>query len=334
MVNKDYYEILGVSKTSSQEEIKKAYKLLALKYHPDKNSDPEAQETFKSISESYEILSDPERRKRYDMGESTPGNMNVNPHDIFQQMFMNNGNFPFAQMFNQHQHQHQAQIKKNNSIHQIKIKLSDAHTGLVKKLKVNIKKTCFDCKSKCSTCGGKGMTIQQTGPLIMQSTCQMCGGSGSVSKSNSNCSKCLGKMEINTEQIVSLEIPKGVASGQTFTFPGLGEQPQRQGEVPGDLLFQVIVENDPYFKRDGNDLIYNVNLTFKESIVGKEIKIPHFDGIIHETTKGFGVINPNKRYAYKNRGLGCIGDLVLNFQINYDVDVTNDLRDEIIKLKF
>jgi DnaJ-class molecular chaperone len=330
---KDYYSILGIDKSASDDEIKKAFRSLALKYHPDKNQEAGAEEKFKEINEAYETLSDGDKKRRYDMGEEPNQgnvNMNMNPQDIFEQFFSGSGH-PFAQMFGQ-----QNKNKRGNSIYQIKIKLSDAHTGLMKKLKVNIKKTCFDCKTNCKNCGGKGMIMTQHGPFIQQHTCGNCAGNGMISSKNSSCKNCLGVGETTSGEMCNIDIPKGVVSGHNLVAPGLGEQPQKQGEIPGDLLFQIIVENDPYFRREnGNDLVFTCKLTFKESIIGKEIKIPHFDGMMVENTKGFGVINPMKRYSYKNKGLGCLGDLVLQFEIEYPTSNYSDgLLDQFRAMNF
>ena len=231
MTEKDYYDVLGVNKEASQEDIKVAYRKAALTHHPDKGGNADI---FKEISVAYETLSNPEQRKRYDVGEST------SQQTIFE---MFNGMNPFGQMFGgRHQ-----QIKRNNSFHQIQIKLSDAHTGCRKKLKVNIKKTCFDCQVPCNTCDGKGAITQQAGPFLMQNTCHACGGR-CFSDRNSFCACCLGTREISYDEIVTLDIIKGVTSGQNSVAQGLGEQPRKHGELPGDLVFQILIEEDPYFK--------------------------------------------------------------------------------------
>ena len=324
-MTKDYYSVLGVSREASQDDIKKMYRKKALLYHPDKNSAVDAEETFKEITVAYEILSDPDSRMKYDRG----GTKFVNPQDMFEQIFKNG-------LFGQGFGQQQQVTKRGNSIYEIKVKLADVHTGFTKKLKVNIKNVCFDCSQKCNVCAGSGQQTIQNGPFIILNKCSTCDGQGGLSFVNKECGKCAGSLEIVSDIMCSVDIPKGVRSGYNITFSGLGEQIKKQGEQAGDLIFQILVEQDPYFDREsGNNLIYRVPLSFKESIVGKDIKIPHFDGIIPINTEGFGVINPNKRYALQRKGLCGDGDLILQFEIVYpEVKYTEILMDQFRSMTF
>ena len=327
---KDYYSILEIPKSAKEDEIKKAYRKNALKYHPDKNKSPDAEIKFKEISEAYEILSDSQKKQMYDMGQD-PNNINTHFHqefnhnDIFQQFF---GGNPFEQ-------QHR-QIKRGDFTHIINISLKDAHIGISKKLKVNVKKICFDCKVKCSTCNGTSMINIQNGPFIMKHPCNNCS-SGYHNKNNPNCDYCKGTFEKNEEKICQIDIPMCVNSGNVIVIEGLGEQIHKQNEIPGDLHFKINITNDPNFKRQHNNLIYQINLTFKESIIGKSIIIPHFDGDINMVTDGFGVINPEKVYSLKGKGLGNngSGDLILNFKINYPLGIySKDTIDQFKNINF
>jgi DnaJ-class molecular chaperone len=330
---KDYYNILGIEKGASDDEIKKAYRKCALKNHPDKGGDAEV---FKDITEAYEILSDSEKRQRYDRGEDHhqhPQMHSNNHHDIFEQLFRQGfgglGGFGFPGQ------PHPQNTKRSNHTHQLKVSMRDAHNGLEKTLKINVKRQCFNCKKKCNVCDGRGVSFMQQGPFSIQQTCNNCGGLGICNNINVGCKDCQGKGEIISDELCKINIPKCVASGQIITVSGLGEQPQKNGEQPGDLLIQIVVEDDPYFKRVNNDLVYKVPITFKESIVGKDILIPHFDGNISMNTVGFGVINPKKRYALTKRGLGNNGDLVLDFDIRYPDGKYDDvLLDHFRKLIF
>ena len=175
------------------------------------------------------------------------------------------------------------------------------------------------CRIVCKTCGGKGVTIMNQGVFIIQNVCGNCKGSKYPNVIGVNCLNCNGKGVISMNETFNIRIPIGAFSGQKIS-------------VRKDLIIEIIVEDDPVFKRDGNDLIFNVSLTFKESIVGKVIKIPHFDGEIIENTRGFGVINPNKKYAFKGIGIGLLGDLVLKFDIIYPECKYNEQLLEQFKL--
>ncbi len=304
---KDHYKSLELDKSASEDDIKRSYRKMALKYHPDKNNGESTK--FKEISEAYEILSDSNKKRVYDSGD-TENNFNFNHNDIFQQFF---GGNPFQQQ--------KVKVKRNNFIHTISVNLKDIHTGLCKTLKIIVKKTCFECKIKCNICNGNGVVGIQHGPYSIQQACQTCQTIGYINIINKNCGYCCGTLQKSEEQLCKIDIPKCTINGHCITIKGLGEQIQKPGEAPGDLQFRINILQDQTFEKQNQDLVYKINITFKESIIGKSITIPHFDGDINMNTDGFGVINPNKRYALKNKGLGNVGDLILNFQINYPLGI-------------
>jgi len=305
---KDYYAILGIEKNASENDVKKAYHKLALKNHPDKGGD---ESIFKEITEANEILSNSESRRQYDLGEDT-NNIGINIFDHF-----------FGGQFKNH-----TKLKRNSHVHQIKISLRDVYTGIDKKLKVSIKTECVSCKSICKNCNGKGIINIMNGPFIMQQNCNACS-SGYIKVININCNNCVGKGFTLEDKMCNINVPIGIISGTNIKINGFGEQARNNNEESGDLLFQIIVEDDPYFKRNGNDLIFKVSLTFKESIIGKNFKIPHFSGQIELNSDGFGVINPLKEYSLKEKGI-LNGNLILNFQIEYP----NNKYDKDLLLEF
>lgn len=308
----DYYNILKVERSASQEEIKKSYRILALKNHPDKGGN---EETFKSISVAYECLSNPESRRNYDNPQPDFGNMNnmsnMNHHDIFNE-FMNN---------NIRQQQfHKRKIKRQDHLYKMNISLKDIHNGIVKTIKISLKKVCFDCKKTCKTCNGNGIIIQniQIGPFMqqIQIPCNECQ-EGTISRQNINCLYCNGTYYKLNEEIIKIDIPKNSKNDMSIRKKNFGEQCKKENEEAGDLIIEINIETDQYFIREDSNLIYKTKMTFCETLIGKNIIIPHFDENININTSIFGIINPNKKYSIKGKGLGNIGDLILIFDINY-----------------
>ena len=327
------YDILGVDKNASTDDIRRAYKKLAVQNHPDKGGD---EGKFKEISAAYEILSDDEKRNQYnqigDAGLASGGMQNAgaghpgfNPHDIFQQMF--GGGDPFGgggfhHHFNMHgghgNHQH---IRRNDNMHEIRISLADAFTGVKKSIKIILTKTCCKCKATCSDCQGVGMITEMHRVAIftqmINRPCGRCGGSGSISKARKDCSECAGKCTYTVDKKQDIDIHKAVTNGYEFRLTGLGEQIQSSKETPGDLVLKIIIEEDKHFIRQDNDLIYKLNITFVESVTGKDISIPHFAGDIHMNIDRFGVIEPGKNYIIHGKGMTNNSNLIIIFNIKY-----------------
>lgn len=317
----DYYKILDLDKNSSIDDIKKSYKKKALKYHPDRNKDPDAEVKMKEINKAYETLSDPQKKSIYDNGgEQQQYNGEGMNHDIFSQFFANNGH-QFGFNFQQQQ---QSQSKMNNSMYKINLSLADIHSGIKKNLKIHVKKTCFNCKITCSVCNGSGMQQirHQNGPFIqiINNPCNSCAAGVIFSKkSNCNCNEGI----LDQENMIQLDIPKGTKNNINFIYPNLGEQPVKKDDIPGDLLCQINTTDHPHFKRIGEslDLEMNISITFLESIIGKNVSIKHFDGPLDINTNIFGIINPNQKYIIYEKGLCNKGNLVILFIIDYPKDV-------------
>jgi molecular chaperone DnaJ len=303
----DPYEALGVQKGASDDEIKKAYRKLALRLHPDKPTGDA--EEFKKIQGAYDILSDPQKKENFDrfgtpdgpQGGGFPGN----PFDaMFSQMF---GGGPFGGP--------RGPPRRPNKDHEIRISFEDSFRGLTKNLKITLSKPCMNCRSKCEVCHGRGVQIHHMGPMAFQQPCGACEAQGSVFRGCEACGWRKRKLEpLNLE----LKIPPGVQNGNTIVAHGLGEQPLRPEEEPGDLVFHIKVEDHPEFMRQGHDLIWTHRISFEDSVNGKTLVIPHFDGPIHINTLEWGVLDPREDYIIANKGFK-VGDEVGKLRIAFNV---------------
>ncbi len=301
---RDYYEVLGVSKSSSPEEIKKAYRSLAKKYHPDVSTEPKevAEAKFKEISEAYEVLSDPEKKARYDQygmagmdGAFGKGGFTWEDFshgddisDIFGDLF--------GGMFGGGRRRRSSagpQRGEDLSIN-VPLDLKDVLNGRTVNLKIPHTVECKDCKGTgakggkvrtCSKCGGRGQ-IQQVrntifGQSVMVSDCPSCGGRGSVPEAT--CPGCRGKGRLNKEAKVDVKIPAGAATGNRLRVPGAGDAGYRGGP-PGDLYVFIQVREHPDFARDGSNLITVVDTTYPKLVLGGTEKINTLDGTVAELT--------------------------------------------------
>lgn len=339
------YDVLGVSQGCSKDDIKRAYKKMAVQHHPDKGGDPEK---FKEIANAYDVLMDDRKRDMYDqLGDERfneagggqaggPGGPHIDPHSIFEQFF--GGGFPggFPGGFGgfpggQHQ------VRKSHHLHQLNISLEDAFKGLSKSIKVSLTKICRSCKEHCYACQGKGhiMDMRRMGffTQMSQRPCDVCNAAGYVAKGKAGCNDCSGGGMVKDDHKVELNIPPGVQSGHHIIMKGLGEQAVGDNEVSGDLVFEIIVGSHPVFEREGTDLVMTIPLTFAESVVGKEVTVPYFGGEFVLNTQEFGVINPTKTYAIKGKGMTSSGNLVMKFVVTYPnkkLDATD--RDKVVEV--
>lgn len=351
MAKRDYYEILEVSKTATSEEIKKAYRKLAIKYHPDKNpDDKDAEEKFKEAAEAYEILSDPQKRSRYDQyghagvggasGGGFGGGMSMD--DIFAQfgdIFGGHfGGFSGFGGFGGSSQQGRRVNRGSNLRVKVKLTLKEIATGVEKKIKVKKYVTCKHCKGSgaedsnsvttCPTCKGTGMVtrIAQTilGQMQTSSTCPTCGGEGkTITK---KCAHCGGEGVIRDEEIISINIPAGVAEGMQLSVSGKGNA-ARRGGVNGDLLVVIEEEPHPELLRDENDLIYNLLITFPTAALGGSVEVPTIDGKVR--VKIDAGTQPGKVLRLRNKGLPSVngyglGDLLVNVSVYVPEQLTSE----------
>lgn len=300
MAKKDFYEILGVSRNANDAELKKAYRQMALKYHPDKNPDnKEAEEKFKEAAEAYEVLSDPEKRSRYDQfghdgvkngGGGYGGGMSMDDifshfGDIFGGAF--GGSFGG---FSGGGGQRQRRVNKGSNLRvKVRLTLEEIHTGVEKKLKVNKYVPCNTCKgsgaeggsaySTCSTCRGTGHVTRVTNTFLGQmqtsSTCPTCSGEGQIIQHK--CVHCAGNGIVKGEEIIPVNIPAGVSEGIQLSVNGKGNAAARGG-IPGDLIIQIEEAPHDHLQRDGSNLMYDLYLSFPDAALGTSVEIPTLDG--------------------------------------------------------
>ncbi|MCC0695335.1 molecular chaperone DnaJ [Clostridioides sp. ES-S-0048-02] len=297
---RDYYEVLGISKGAEAQEIKKAYRKLAMKYHPDRNpGDEEAEEKFKEINEAYEVLSDDTKRKTYDKfghdglngqgGFGGQGGFNGQGFGGFEDMFgdifgdMFGGGFGGGRQ-RRRGPQRGADIRQN-----VTISFEEAAFGKKMSIKLNRSEECDECdgtgakpgtsKKTCSTCNGTGQvrTVQRTpfGNIASSRPCSTCNGTGEVIESP--CSKCHGTGNTRKVKTIEVDIPAGIDDGQMIKLAGQGEVGEK-GAPRGDLYIVVNVKSHPLFTRDGNDIYFEMPITFVQATLGDEIEVPTLDG--------------------------------------------------------
>ena len=355
MDKRDYYEVLGVEKNASADEIKKAYRKKAIQYHPDRNpGDKDAEEKFKEAAEAYDVLSNPDKRARYDQfghaglggaaGNGGPfggfsGGMSMD--DIFS-MFGDifgghGGGFGGFSGFSGGSTQ-QRRYRGSDLRVKVKLTLKEISTGVEKKFKLKKYVPCSHCHGTgaegnggtdtCPTCKGSGTVIrnQQTilGTMQTRMTCPTCGGEGRIIKNK--CKECAGEGIVYGEEVITVKIPKGVADGMQLSMSGKGNAGKHNG-IPGDLLILVEEEPDKELIRDESDLIYNLLLSFPTAALGGAVEIPTIDGKVK--VKIEPGTQPGKVLRLRNKGLPNIngygtGDLLVNVSIYVPETLSKD----------
>ena len=358
---RDYYEVLEVPKTATADEIKKAYRKQAIKYHPDKNpGDKEAEEKFKEAAEAYEVLSDPQKRQRYDQfghagmgGASGFSGGGMSMDDIFSHFGDIFGGSGFSSFFGggfggSRRGGPQTRVNKGSNLRvKVKLTLSEVANGVTKKIKVNKYVACDKCNgtgafdsnsySNCSTCHGSGVVTRITNTILGQmqqsSVCPNCGGDGRII--TRRCTSCSGEGIVQKEDIVTLNIPAGVADGMQLSVSGKGNA-ARHGGINGDLLVVIQEEEHPELIRDGNDLIYSLFLSMPDAILGTTAEIPTVDGKvkikIDPGTQSGKILRLRGKGIPELNGYGR-GDLLVNIQVWTPQNVTRDEARIIDKLK-
>lgn len=280
MAPKDYYQILGVGKDASQEDIKKAFRKLARKHHPDLNpGNKTAEEKFKEANEAYAVLGDEKKRKEYDEGGQS---FRFEGFDGFH----GGGGFDFSDLFGDlfgaHAGGRQHYERGDDLMMQIELSLEDAFSGVTRELTINRSAECESCGGTgaesvetCSACKGSGRAQSSRGVFSTAQVCRQCGGSGQ--KIKSSCKRCGGQGIVRRTDTVKAKIPAGVDTGSVVKLKGKGNAGVGGGHA-GDLLIKIAVRHHPHFKRKGDDLTVQVPVTFGEAALGTKIEVPTIDG--------------------------------------------------------
>lgn len=298
MAKKDYYEVLGVNKTASADDIKRAYRRMAMKYHPDKNpGDKEAEAKFKECAEAYEVLSDADKRKQYDQfgheglrGAGMHDFSHMNVEDIFSMFGFED---LFGDVFGRGGGRRRSARRSGPSRGYdlettVELSMQDVANGTEKTIEFTRQDTCTECygsgaakgssPSKCPTCGGNGQVARGGGFFQMVSTCPQCHGTGQVI--TNPCKNCRGTGQIPKKRVITIKIPRGVHEGQGIRVAGEGE-PGHHGGPRGDLYCYVRIKRHEFLHRDGNDLIAVVPISFTQAALGDTIEVPSLDGKKH-----------------------------------------------------
>lgn len=285
MAKRDYYEVLGVSKSATSEELKKAYRKLAIQYHPDKNPDnPAAEDKFKEAAEAYEILSNAEKRQRYDQfgHQGVAGNGGygggMNTEDIFSQFGDIFGGGGFESFFGGGRGGRRTKKGTNLRV-KLKLNLQEIANGVEKKIKVKRQILADGVTFKsCSTCQGSGQIKKvvntMLGQMVSASVCPSCGGSGQIIDKKPAEADARGLYL--KEEVISINIPGGVADGMQLSMSGKGNE--TAGGIPGDLLIVIEEIEDEILQRDGNNVVYDLYISFIDAALGAQIEVPTIEG--------------------------------------------------------
>jgi len=345
MAKRDFYEILGVAKNSSEDDIKKAYRKLAMKYHPDRNPDnKEAEEKFKEVKEAYEMLTNPEKREAYDRY----GHAGVDPNmggggggfgggfgdafgDIFGDIFGGGGGRRSAG----------PQVYRGADLrYNLEITLEQAAHGFDTTIRVPAWDKCDTCHGSgakpgtspttCSTCGGHGQVRMQQGFFSIQQTCPKCHGTGKIIPEP--CPSCSGAGRIKRNKTLEVKIPVGIDNGMRIRSTGNGE-PGTNGGPPGDLYVEIHIKPHPVFQREGDDLHCEMPISFAQAALGGEIEVPTLDGKVSFTVPEG--TQSGKTFRLKGKGIkgvrsGYPGDLFCHVAVETPVKL-NDRQKELLR---
>ncbi|UFX82566.1 molecular chaperone DnaJ [Candidatus Absconditicoccus praedator] len=355
--NKNYYEILGVDENASEDEIKKAFRKLAVKHHPDRGGD---QEEFKKINEAYQILSDNQKRQQYDQvrkggmggmgggfGGGGMGGTTFDVEDIFGDVF---GDIFGGGGFSRGRGASKRPRRGEDIVVSLEVDFKEAYKGVSKEFKYKRNVHCDVCdgtgvdkesqKTTCSTCGGRGAVIQTQktpfGVMQSQTVCPDCRGEGS--KDSKPCTNCGGRSLTSKEEKIKVDIPSGIRSGEHLKVPGMGNYGINQGPA-GDLYVKVNIKGGSGFKREGDNLVVEVEVPYYDAVLGGEVEVDHPDG--KTTVKIPKGTQPGERISVSGKGFGQggfgiwnkKGDMIVVPKIKLPKKLTKEQQDLFKKLK-
>ena len=359
----DFYKILNIPRSATEKEIKKAYRKLAVKWHPDKNKTPEAQQKFQEIGEAYGVLRDPEKKANYDkFGKAgLDGNMGgVNPNDLFASMFGGGGGgmfgggmfggggfggFGMPGMPGMGNFQQRVNRKGPTKTIEIPISFKEMYTGCKKKFAISRNKKCADCyasglkkgtnPTKCDMCQGSGKhVIQRRTPMgIMQqiSICPKCKGRKTSIRDSDKCSSCNGQKYIKTKEIVGVKIRQGIIEGEKIILEEMGDESE-SWTTTGNIEFIIKLKPEKNVRRFRNNIYYKKKILLSEALAGLELSIEHPNGSFINI-KYEGIIKPNENYVLHNMGFinnDQVGDIIFEFDIVFP-STLDSKRKEIIQ---
>ena len=362
MAKRDYYEVLGVNKNATEDEIKKAYRKIAIKYHPDRNpGNKEAEEKFKEAAEAYDVLHDPQKRQQYDQfGFNGPqgaggfggfGGGGMNMDDIFSMfgdIFGGHAGFnPFGGGGGRGSARPQ-KFRGSDLRLRVKLSLQEVESGVTKKFKVKKDVTCSHCHGSgaqdgsgsetCPTCHGNGLITHTTqsifGMMQTQGVCPTCNGEGKIIKNK--CVHCGGSGIEKGEEVIEINIPAGVAEGMVVNVPGKGNAGPHNG-INGDIQVFIEEEENDTFVRDGNNLIYNLLLDFPTAALGGEVEIPTITGTKLKVKIENGT-QPGKTLRLRGKGLPAVnsyghGDLIVNISVYVPKELSREEKKALQQFK-
>ena len=324
-MTKDYYTILGVPKDASKDQIKKAYRKLAIKFHPDTSAEDNAEDRFKEIAEAYSVLSDPQKRKEYD--NPAPQGFGGGFGDFFSQFDVGLEDF-----FPGGGRRYKGKPRADNLRYKLNLDFMSAVKGKSIDVKVDRMVSCHDCSGTgktaktveevCGQCKGAGNITFVQGFFQMSQTCEACRGTGS--KIKNPCNTCSGRGIINTQESVTVNVPAGVETGNVIRVKGWGHQ-NVQGSRPGDLFLEVHIGGHGQFRRKGNDIHTDVKISIPEAVLGCRREVE----TIHETTERVLIPNctqPGNTVRLKGHGVSG-GDHVVNIYVGFPKTLSQDVED-------
>ncbi|KAH6832831.1 DNAJ heat shock family protein [Perilla frutescens var. hirtella] len=348
---RDYYSVLGVSKSASKSEIKSAYRKLARSYHPDVNKEAGAEDKFKEISNAYEVLSDDEKRSIYDRyGEAGLKGAGMgtgdfsNPFDLFESLFEGMGGMGGMGMGGRGSRNRATEGE--DQIHNLVLNFKEAVFGVEKEIEITRLESCSTCDgsgakpgtkaSKCSTCGGQGQVVSSArtplGVFQQVMTCSTCGGAGEIS---TPCNTCGGDGRVRKSKRISLKVPAGVDSGSRLRVRSEGNA-GRRGGPPGDLFVLIDVLADPVLKRDDTNILYTSKVSYIDAILGTTMKVPTVDGMVDlkipaGTQPGTTLVMAKKGVPFLNKS-NMRGDQLVRVQVEIPKRLSEEERKLIEEL--